>query len=53
MSPASRGGGHRLLRTALIGCLVLMAGAIVLVVGMLVPGAFIGPGTESFRGEGR
>ena len=42
-----------MLRTALIGCPVSMAGAIALVVGMRVPGAFIEPGTESFRGEGR
>jgi hypothetical protein len=42
-----------LLRSALIGCLASIAGAIVLVVGMRVPSAFIEPGTEGFRGEGR
>jgi hypothetical protein len=53
MSAASRGGGYRLLRTALIGCLASVVGAVALVVGMRVPSSLIQPGTESFTGEGR
>ncbi len=43
----------RLLRSALIGCLASIVGAVVLVVGMWVPGSLIESGTESFRGEER
>ena len=53
MSPASRGGGYRLLRTAPIGCLAAIVGAAVLVVGMRVPSSLIQPSIESFEGEER
>lgn len=46
-----RGGGYRLLRSALAGCLVWIVGATVLVLGMRVPAILIEPGIDVFEGE--
>lgn len=51
MSSVLRGGGCRLLRSALAGCLVWTVGATVLVLGMRVPATLIEPGIDSFEGE--
>lgn len=53
MSPVLRGGGYRLLRSALASCLIWIVGATVLVLGMRVPATLIEPGIDSFEGEER